>query len=489
MAGPMTAQTAPERPEMLGAVAAVVVAESAERLAACLSAVGRQVYGPTQVFVVGGDDRVRARGRRARGPVAAAPAGGAAGAGPGDGVHLAAARRGPAPARRPVGPGARRCPGGRRGGRVEGARRRRPLRAGLGGLRHRRLRRPLQRPAGRGARPAAVRRDPRRRRGLGGVDAGAPRPVPRPGGPRLLHGPHVGGGGLLPAGPPARGAGGGGALVRGPLRGPGGPRRLAGARRRDPGHAEGLQPDDPGLGGPAGLPLRPGGEPRRALPGAVPPVRLPGRLAVEPALPALHRGAALVGPPRPGGGRRGAVPLPDRRLGPAAGRLRPGPGAPAGPLPRRGALRVQRRPRGRAGAAAPPGGGGGAGGDRLRPAGHPRHLDRRPAHRRLLAAPARVGERHPGGLRRGLEPGGPGLARGAAARGGRDRRGADRPVRARRAGRGPAHRGRLPVRGHRDRPAAAGVGDRPGGRVPGRHACSWPARPRWRWPGAGRGRR
>ena len=56
----MATQTAPERPEMLGAVAAVVVAESAERLAACLSAVGRQVYGPTQLFVVGGDDRVRA---------------------------------------------------------------------------------------------------------------------------------------------------------------------------------------------------------------------------------------------------------------------------------------------------------------------------------------------------------------------------------------------------------------------------------------------
>ena len=56
----MATQTAPERPEMLGAVAAVVVAESAERLAACLSAVGRQVYGPSQLFVVGGGDRVRA---------------------------------------------------------------------------------------------------------------------------------------------------------------------------------------------------------------------------------------------------------------------------------------------------------------------------------------------------------------------------------------------------------------------------------------------
>ena len=56
----MTAQTTPERPEMLGAVAAVVVAQSAERLAACLSAVGRQVYGPTQLFVAGGDERVRA---------------------------------------------------------------------------------------------------------------------------------------------------------------------------------------------------------------------------------------------------------------------------------------------------------------------------------------------------------------------------------------------------------------------------------------------
>ena len=59
MAGPMTVPTAPERPEMLGAVAAVVMAGSAERLAACLSAVGRQVYGPSQVFVVGGGDDVR----------------------------------------------------------------------------------------------------------------------------------------------------------------------------------------------------------------------------------------------------------------------------------------------------------------------------------------------------------------------------------------------------------------------------------------------
>jgi hypothetical protein len=56
MAGPMTAQTAPEHP---GAVATVVVADSAERLEECLAAVGGQVYGPAQVFVVGGGDAVR----------------------------------------------------------------------------------------------------------------------------------------------------------------------------------------------------------------------------------------------------------------------------------------------------------------------------------------------------------------------------------------------------------------------------------------------
>ncbi|HSQ36914.1 MAG TPA: hypothetical protein VLS92_03370 [Acidimicrobiia bacterium] len=56
----MTSQTASNRPEPLGAVATVVVAESAERLRACLSAVGRQVYVPSQVFVVGGDQVVRA---------------------------------------------------------------------------------------------------------------------------------------------------------------------------------------------------------------------------------------------------------------------------------------------------------------------------------------------------------------------------------------------------------------------------------------------
>ena len=60
MAGPMTSQTASNRPEALGAVATVVVAQSAERLGACLSAVGRQVYVPSQVFVVGGDQAVRA---------------------------------------------------------------------------------------------------------------------------------------------------------------------------------------------------------------------------------------------------------------------------------------------------------------------------------------------------------------------------------------------------------------------------------------------
>lgn len=60
MAAPMTSQTASNRPEPLGAVATVVVAESAERLRACLSAVGRQVYVPSQVFVVGGDQAVRA---------------------------------------------------------------------------------------------------------------------------------------------------------------------------------------------------------------------------------------------------------------------------------------------------------------------------------------------------------------------------------------------------------------------------------------------
>jgi len=56
----MTAQTAPDPLATPDAVAAVVMAESAERLAACLSAVGRQVYGPAQLFVVGGDQRVRA---------------------------------------------------------------------------------------------------------------------------------------------------------------------------------------------------------------------------------------------------------------------------------------------------------------------------------------------------------------------------------------------------------------------------------------------
>jgi hypothetical protein len=59
MAAPMTSQTAPQRPESLGAVAAVVVAESAERLEACLLAIGRQVYGASQLFVVGGGGRVR----------------------------------------------------------------------------------------------------------------------------------------------------------------------------------------------------------------------------------------------------------------------------------------------------------------------------------------------------------------------------------------------------------------------------------------------
>jgi len=60
----MTAQTVPQGPETLEAVAAVVVAESAERLGACLSAVGRQVYGPAQVFVIGGGARVRAAAAR-----------------------------------------------------------------------------------------------------------------------------------------------------------------------------------------------------------------------------------------------------------------------------------------------------------------------------------------------------------------------------------------------------------------------------------------
>jgi hypothetical protein len=60
MAGPMTTRRAPEHSETPGAVATVVVAESAARLRACLSAVERQVYGPAQVFVVGGDEAVRA---------------------------------------------------------------------------------------------------------------------------------------------------------------------------------------------------------------------------------------------------------------------------------------------------------------------------------------------------------------------------------------------------------------------------------------------
>jgi hypothetical protein len=60
MAAPMTSQTATNRPEPLGAVATVVLAESAERLKACLAAIGRQVYVPAQVFVVQGDEQVRA---------------------------------------------------------------------------------------------------------------------------------------------------------------------------------------------------------------------------------------------------------------------------------------------------------------------------------------------------------------------------------------------------------------------------------------------
>ena len=60
MAGPMTSETASNLPEPLGAVATVVVADSAERLGACLSAVGQQVYVPSQVLVAGGDRAVRA---------------------------------------------------------------------------------------------------------------------------------------------------------------------------------------------------------------------------------------------------------------------------------------------------------------------------------------------------------------------------------------------------------------------------------------------
>lgn len=41
------------------AVAAVVIADEAELTAPCLEAIGRQVYGPAQVVVVGGDDEVR----------------------------------------------------------------------------------------------------------------------------------------------------------------------------------------------------------------------------------------------------------------------------------------------------------------------------------------------------------------------------------------------------------------------------------------------
>lgn len=41
------------------AVAAVVIAEDAALTAACLAAVGRQVYAPTQVLVVGGGDEIR----------------------------------------------------------------------------------------------------------------------------------------------------------------------------------------------------------------------------------------------------------------------------------------------------------------------------------------------------------------------------------------------------------------------------------------------
>lgn len=56
----MSSQTAPNPPEPLGTVAVAVMAESAERLRDCLAAVGRQVYAPSQVFVVGGDQAVRA---------------------------------------------------------------------------------------------------------------------------------------------------------------------------------------------------------------------------------------------------------------------------------------------------------------------------------------------------------------------------------------------------------------------------------------------
>ena len=170
-------------------------------------------------------------------------------------LRLAAARPGPAPARSPARPGGGRSPGWRP--RWPGPRSldaADPAAAGVGRLRHRRLRRPLQRPPGRGARPAAVRRDPRRGLGVRRVDAGPPRPVPRPRRPRSVDGADVGGGRLLPAGPSAGCPGRGGAVVGGALRGPRVGAAVAGAGGRDPGDEEGVQPHDPGLGGPAGLP-------------------------------------------------------------------------------------------------------------------------------------------------------------------------------------------------------------------------------------------
>ena len=202
---------------MLGAVAAVVVAESAERLAACLSAVGRQVYGPTQLFVVGGDQRVRAVAgehealwRPSLRAVLSALA-------PETAFTSGCCATAPGPGPMPWRPWCATVPGPRR--RWRGPRCSTP---------------PTPRCWSRWATPPTSSTPPTAACRPGELDqqqydvirdvaavSGASMLVrldllSRPGGPRLLDGAHVGGGGLLPAGPAARGAGGGGALVRGP---------------------------------------------------------------------------------------------------------------------------------------------------------------------------------------------------------------------------------------------------------------------------------
>jgi len=59
MATPMPSETTPEHPKGAEAVAVYVVASSADMLEPCLTALERQVYEPSQVFVVGGGDEAR----------------------------------------------------------------------------------------------------------------------------------------------------------------------------------------------------------------------------------------------------------------------------------------------------------------------------------------------------------------------------------------------------------------------------------------------